>query len=565
MRIIVAIIAVLGAVASATAEEIRYTLTPQVEHGALNGIAVEMVLTGEADGETAIELPDAWGGKSELWRGISEFRVSGKGLKLDTGGSPALKVLRHAPGATLTVRYRVTQTWPGEPAVSRSNEYRPVIKANYFHVIGWTMMARPKWSLATNVTVSFGGLPEGWQFASDLEHGSLTLADLLESVSVGGDFRVLKAGALRVAIRGTWAFSDADFVKRLQPIIASHHKFWGDQPTPFLVTVLPLQADVGSMSLGGTGLNDAFAFFATANVEGGQLTRILAHEHLHSWIPRRVGMMPQENNDSIEYWLSEGFTDFYTYRLLMREGLWSVEETAKAYNDVMWDYAFSPVRNAPNAKVAAEFWGDRAMNDLPYLRGLLFATLIDDRVRRLSSGSRDLDDVMLAMKRVVDAMGKGAIPPPIRGNFIALAKTAGGVDVQDDIARIIEKGETVVLPGDALAPCGLVETSMVAAFDRGFDGRKTIANNNIVTGVDPEGPAFAAGLRDGMRLLRLDLSEGRDSRVPLTYKVHADGKTREISYLPAGKRKVTLQELKLKPMSDEAVRKACAARFAGSG
>jgi hypothetical protein len=98
MRIIVAIMAVLSAVASATAGEIRYTLTSLVEHGALNGIAVEMVLTGEADGETAIELPDAWGGKSELWRGISEFRVSGQGLKLDAGGSPALKVLRHRAG-----------------------------------------------------------------------------------------------------------------------------------------------------------------------------------------------------------------------------------------------------------------------------------------------------------------------------------------------------------------------------------------------------------------------------------------------------------------------------------
>lgn len=565
MRTIVAIMAVLWAAASATAGEIRYTLTPQIEHGALNAIAVEMVLTGDADGETEIELPDAWGGKSELWRGISEFRVSGPGLKVDTGGSPALKVLRHAPGATLTVRYRVTQTWAGEPAVTGSNEYRPVIRPNYFHLIGWTMMARPKRSLATAATVSFRGLPEGWRFASDLEHGSLTLGDVLESVSVGGDFRVLKAGALRVAIRGAWAFSDDDFIKRLQPIIASHHKFWGDQPTPFLVTVLPLRAEVGSMSLGGTGLNDAFAFFATDNVEDRQLTRILAHEHLHSWIPRRVGMMPQENNDAVEYWFSEGFTDFYTYRLLVREGLWSVEEAAQAYNDVMWNYAFSPVRNAPNAKVAAEFWRDRAMNDLPYQRGLLFAALTDDRVRRASKGARDLDDVVLAMKRAIDAAGQGAIPPPIRRHFAVWAQEAGRVDVQGDIARHIETGETIVLPADALAPCGTIETGMVAEFDRGFDGRKTIANNNIVTGVDPNGPAFAAGLRDGMRILKLDLSEGRDSRVKLTYRVHADGVTREISYLPAGKRKVSLQELKLKPMSDEAARKSCAARFAGNG
>jgi predicted metalloprotease with PDZ domain len=564
MRTIVAIIAVVWASASATAEEIRYTLTPQVESGVLNSIAVEMVLTGEADGEAAIELPDAWGGKTELWRGISDFRVSGQGMKLDAGGSPALKIIRHAPRATLTVRYRITQMWVGEPVVSGSNEYRPIIRPNYFHVIGWAAMARPKWSLATPVAVSVRGLPEGWQFASDLEHGSLTLADVLESISVGGDFRVLKAGPLRVAIRGAWAFSDGDFIKRLQPIIASHYKFWGDEPAPFLVTVLPLQGEVGSMSLGGTGLNDGFAFFATTNVADRRLTRILAHEHLHSWIPRRIGMMPQGNDDPLEYWLSEGFTDFYTYRLLIREGLWNVEETARAYNDVMWDYAFSPVRNAPNTKVAAEFWSDRAMNDLPYQRGLLFAALMDDRVRRAANGSRDLDDVVLSMKRAVDGQGKGAIPPAIRSHFVARAKSLG-VDVEGDVARHIEKGETIVLPADALAACGTIETGVVAEFDRGFDGRKTIMNNNVVTGVDPDGPAFAAGLRDGMRILKLDLSEGRDSRIPLTYKVHAGGVTREISYLPAGKRKVTLQELKLKPMTDDAVRKACTARFAGTG
>ena len=107
-----------------------------------------------------------------------------------------------------------------------------------------------------------------------------------ESVIVGGDFRVVKAGLLRVAIRGAWPFSDADFTKRLEPIIASHHKFWGDPPEPFLVTVLPLLAPPGHRSIGGTGLGDAFAFFATTNADERNLTRILAHEHLHSWIPR---------------------------------------------------------------------------------------------------------------------------------------------------------------------------------------------------------------------------------------------------------------------------------------
>jgi predicted metalloprotease with PDZ domain len=247
----------------------------------------------------------------------------------------------------------------------------------------------------------------------------------------------------------------------------------------------------------------------------------------------------------------------------VRDGLWSIEEAASALNDAMWDYAFSPARNATNADVAASFWKDRAKGDIPYQRGLLFAALADDRVRRASKGKRDLDDVMLAMKKVADAAGPHGVPPPVRRQFVASMKEAS-VDIVEDIGRLIEKGDTVFLPADVWEPCGPVETSDVAEFYRGFDGPRTIANNNVVTGVDPKGPAFAAGLRDGMRLRKLDLSEGRDSRVPLTYSVFVDGGTREISYLPAGKRKVTLQEFKLKPMTDEAARKSCAGRLGGN-
>jgi predicted metalloprotease with PDZ domain len=107
-------------------------------------------------------------------------------------------------------------------------------------------------------------------------------------------------------------------------------------------------------------------------------------------------------------------------------------------------------------------------------------------------------------------------------------------------------------------------TSDVAEFDRGFDGQKTMANGNTVTGVDPNGPAYAAGLRDGMRLLRLELGAGGDSRVPLTYRISEKGKVREINYLPAGKRHVSLQEFHLDAMLDEGKRKTCAGRLAGT-
>ncbi|MEQ1863040.1 MAG: hypothetical protein ABL996_00140 [Micropepsaceae bacterium] len=550
--------------AFAAGEPVRYTLTPIIENGALKAVSVEMAFAGEPDGETEIVLPDEWGGKSDLWRGIGEFRVTGAGMSAVSNADPARKIVRHAPSATLTVRYRLTQFWDGEPAFNGENEYRPVVRPGYFHLIGHTAFARPAWSLATRVSFAVLDLPATWRYASDLEHWSdaepLNLARLMESISVGGDFRMATVGTLRVAIRGAWPFSDRDLVARLEPIVASHHKFWGDERKPFLVTVLPLKSSPGSSSLGGTALGDAFAFFATANVDGGQITRVLAHEHLHSWIPRRLGAMP-EIDDSAEYWLSEGFADFYTYRLLMRDGGMALDAFAKMANGVFWSYGFSPVRNAANSRIVEQFWSDRDVGQLPYQRGFLFAALADHRLRKATKGKFDLDDVMFAMKRDADAGSDR--PVPVRQNFV-VNMNKFGVDVTGDIERFIEKGETIALPSDVWRTCGPVSTAEIAEFDRGFDGRRTMANHNIVVGVDPNGPAYAAGLRDGMLILRLDLGQGSDSRVPLVYRIAEGEHVREISYLPQGKRRVSIQEFLLKGDLKDDERKMCTARLAGT-
>jgi len=559
----IVIVAALAAANSATADGIRYTVTPVIADGALKAIAVEMVLAGERDGETELLLPDEWSGKNDLWRGIGEFRVSGQGLTAVSGSVPSQKIMRHAPNATLTVRYRVSQFWAGEPTANGQNEYCPVVRPGYFHLIGPTVFAMPNWNLTTPISVTWKDFPRGWGLASNLEHARegkpLNLADLMQSVSVGGDFRVLSAGKLRVAIRGTWPFDDQAFIKRLEPIVASHYKFWGDAREPFLVTVLPLLAAPGTSSLGGTALEQAFAFFASAKVDDKQLTRTLAHEHLHSWIPRRIGSMPQVN-DAADYWLSEGFTDFYSYRLLVRDGAMTVEEAAKTFNDLLWAYGFSRARNASNAQVTQQFWTDPEVQNLPYRRGFLFAALSDYRVRQATAGAKDLDDVMMGMKR--DAAG-GDVPPPARQLF-AENMNKLGVDVSGDIARFIEKGESIVLPAEIWQPCAALSKSEVAGFDRGFDGRRTMANGKVVTGVDPSGPAYAAGLRDGMRLLRLDLGEDGDSRVPLTYRIADGAKAREITYLPAGKRRVSVQEFRFAGVLDTTGRNACAARLAGT-
>ena len=552
-------IVVAGALAASVAETggLHYTLSPVIEGGKLKAIDVEMALTGESDGETEIALPDNRGDSREAWRGVTQFRIEGA-TSVATGGNPVRRLVRHAPGAPLTVRYRLKQFWAGEP---EGVEGRPIIKPGYFHFLGYGALARTKWSAATPASVSFKGFPKSWRLASDLEHGPLTQKTVQQSVTVGGDFRILKASLLRIALRGVWTFKDDDLLREIEPIIASHHKFWGDPPSAFLITMIPIAAKPNSASAGGTGLGDAFAFYVTPNMKlDRHIKHGLAHEHMHSWIPLRVGEQSPANDGLADTWLSEGFTDFYTYRLMARDGLSPIEEMAKALNEIMWTYAWSSARNATNATLGAEFWRDEAAHRIPYLRGLLIAAIADDRLRRESRGTRDLDEVMLEMRRVADTADVDA-KPPLRENFLAATKAAG-VDFAGMVKQFVDDAETVLLPADIWVPCGVVETSEVAEFARGFRGAQTKANKNIVVGVDPDGPAYAAGLRDGMKILNLDLSGERDSRVPLTYRVLVDGKVREISYLPQGKRRERVQELKLR-MLDDAGRKACAARLGG--
>jgi predicted metalloprotease with PDZ domain len=132
------------------------------------------------------------------------------------------------------------------------------------------------------------------------------------------------------------------------------------------------------------------------------------------------------------------------------------------------------------------------------------------------------------------------------------------------VARCVEKGELILLPADTFGPCGTVATLDLAEFTRGFDSEKTAASGNVITGIDPDGPAYAAGMRDGMKIIKREAGKPGDSRVELVYRVNDNGTERTIRYKPEGKKRVTLQELQLTANLDAAARAACVARIGGT-
>ncbi|MDZ4741436.1 MAG: hypothetical protein SGJ03_16250 [Alphaproteobacteria bacterium] len=549
-------------VAAAHAEtSVQYALSPVMNAKGLVGLNVEMRFDGEDDGDTVLLLPNEWGGKTKLYEGLRDLKIAGGDVV--ASGDPAKRIVRHRPRAKLFVSYRVVQNWPGEPKAEGANEYRPIVQPGYFHVLGNAVFITPERDDDPPASFELKSLPPGWSFASDLEHSTmgrtLVLRDMVESVLVGGDFRVLKRSNVRVALRGKWPFSDEAFADRLQPIIDSHHRFWGDPPEPFLVTALPLTGESGSTSVGGTGRDDGFAFFATADAEDALLNRLLAHEHLHTWIPRRLGAMP-EHDEAADYWLSEGFTDFYTARLLLRDGLWGLKKFTDELNEALRVYAASSVRTAPNAKIIKDFWTDSNTQQLPYLRGQLLAMRWDHMLLQASDGARDLDDVVLAMKAQLKASPDSKA---LATELFAAQMQKAGVDVTGDLAALVRDGGAVLLAEVIFGPCGEVETFDVAEFDRGFDADKTALNENVIVGLREDSPGYRAGLRNGMKIVKREAGKPGDSRVALTYRVWDGGNERLITFLPEGSRRLTMQELVLESGMDEGERKVCVARLSG--
>lgn len=553
---------------AAPERSVAITLSPVMGAGGLEALDVEMRADGEADGETVIRLPDRWAAETDLIRHVTDLRITGGAV---TAPSPSVRVVKHRPGAALVVRYRLTSGYPADPP--RGNPYRPIVRPGWFHVLGEATFATPLWDDRTPARFRWKDWPKAWRVASDLDHGRLgrplTLGDLRESVSVGApDLRVvtrtIHGGTVRIALRGAWSFDDAAFGDGLARIIDAQRRFWGGIDGPYFVSLIPTVGGEGVTSLGGTGRSDAFALFATPNTELESFRFLIAHEHTHAWVPREIGRMAGENQgEALDYWISEGFTDFYTYRTLALSGVWSLEDYARNLNEVLGAYDRSPVRAEPNSRILADFWEDPAVKKLPYQRGMLLAFLWDARVRQATGGVRDLDDVMrLMQQRRREAEVAGKPVDFVRAGFVGAMKDVAGLNVGPDIARYIEIGEPVVLPPDSFA-CLTLTVEPRPVFDRGWDPEATTAAGNVVTGLRPDSSAYAAGLRDGMKIVRREAGQPGDSRVEYALRVADAGTERVIRFMPKGKGVYIAREVAVPIGLTEPARAACAARLGG--
>ncbi|HEX6911032.1 MAG TPA: hypothetical protein VF142_11590, partial [Longimicrobium sp.] len=256
------------------------------------------------------------------------------------------------------------------------------------------------------------------------------------------------------------------------------------------------------------------------------------------------GGFPADDEVSV-YWLSEGFSDFYAGRALLRAGLWTPADYVAELNTTLLRNASSPARLATSPEVSARFWSDPNVRQLPYDRGHLLGALLDYRVRRATEGRADLDDVLNETRAIARRRQNAPSPAHAGDLFTATLMARFDMDVTGTLALHLDGGEPVFLPPDLYGACATVRTVQQPEFTRGFDPAATSRAGNVVAGVDPAGPAYAAGLRDGMRLLRRESGAMGDASVELAYRVDDGGTERVIRYLPAGTGTIAFQRIEL--------------------
>lgn len=469
------------------ASRLHYVFTPEA-----GKLRVAVLLEGVRE-ETDLVLPSASGEAAGLERGIAAMRLT-----------PAKGRARLA--------YELIQDWQGDSR--ESVRHRPHVDASHFEINTANAIVHPKLDLAQRVDCTFEWrLPAGWtlatSFGAAVSNGEPIRQrfrgawnEVQNAMFAAGDFRLLRSkvgnGELVLALRGPFAFSDAEAAGKIEKLILLQRHFWRDPNVPyFLVTLSPFAP--GQSSSGGSGFTNAFNLYTSSDAPFSDgLLSLISHETFHAWNPLKLGRIRHEQ--SIK-WFTEGFTTFYQDLLLWQNNLIGTAAYLEPVNRIV-----------------------REQSRSPYERGAAIALWLDFEIRRRSSGKFSLDSVMRDLYE-----GRRKHPDLSNERILAaIARYANAGTMQR--LRAALDGGPIETPPKLRAICA--EPRMVAMyeFDLGMD-RAALLETNRVKALAAGSEAERAGLREGDRVRGMSIhwnDTGKPVKLTLT-----DGRRTE--YLPRGR------------------------------
>ena len=509
-----------------TTASIAVTLRPAIE-GRL-GVGVEIVAAGDAT------LLRAWSRTSGAADELGELVVRDEAGVIATRRDANRVELDRAPQGAVHVSYRCFVP-SGRAAANTLSVF-----SDHFVGAGETLLLLPD---------EYDDRPVSLSVAID--GSTLKLARAASSLGVGstragqriGRFlrrSTFMGGALGTAVfeapeghdEGAWlgatAFDPRPVIGELAQVRTGFGDFFRDrdaEPMTYLI--------IGESRREGEFTSSARAGSVLVQVGAhdpwtAPLRVAVAQQMLHAWIGGALWIGPTDREHEAESaWFIDGVARYLARRLLRKFGVLDSNEVRDEITVQIAEQATSKYRLESTARVASRV-PDKAARALLAARGALYATLVDAEIRAASGGRRSLDEVIIALyRRALDK--RKALPAADWVEALTLDLGSRGAA---EYKRYIEMGEAIVLPDDALGACFRPARATYSRFELGYDERATRDSiKRTVVGLDPAGPAFRAGVREGDIIDAAEYRAGRTD-MPVRLTVLRRGNALSLSYLP---------------------------------
>lgn len=434
-----------------------------------NGLKVQLDFDLKRAGDSsALYYRNRMWDENNIFRSLLIHADENPGMRFKADTSNNRILLYHPKSKHIRFTYRIKQDY-AEPDYNVA--YRPRVHYDFFHVLGQTLFAVPmEWATThfmgkkLDVQIEWVNFPEGFKihntFASQtaLQKTKTTLWDgLYHSLFVGGDYRIYtfkhQDKLVHLAVRGEWlkGADDAFWLGHAQKAIQSQRDFWNDYSQDYFTLIIsPTVSQNDSLHKGrsvlGTAVTNAFFVQATNNPfnEPETFIYVLHHELMHYWIGGKI----KTRHEELNYWFSEGFTDYYTYKNRLRCGNLTFTEWQAMFNkEVIQAHWKNPERNIPNYRIKDAFWESRNVEKVPYRRGAIFAFWLDNQILLKSNYTQSLDNLMRDLLAVCTKEGK-LMDDEL---FLGLAQTYLDEDISYFFQKHVIAGEDMDLPKEKWA------------------------------------------------------------------------------------------------------------------
>ena len=363
-------------------------------------LKVEVTLKGKFEDKLILNLPSKWAGTSYI-KQITNVQVSSNANHAKLAlieKDDTYQAIIGIPNLSdqIKISYEIHQK-PDNP----SNVHEAIIRDNLVHAPGYGIFATPDDLSETTkirMIINWRAFNQSWKTISSYGISSslnlnITVPELLHAVYVAGKIRIYKISdhpnPVFLSLYEHFDIEDQKIVSDLSKIINSQKAFFNDFDFQYYAISL-IEGDDPS-SMGGTMLFNCFSAFLPKGVRTADYYMLFAHEHLHNWIGG--GKIRNNEDEELNYWWTEGFTEFYSRLIALRSGGIDAENFIKESNQLLRQYYLSPVNRESNLRIKKDFWKNHDIEKLPYYRGFVFAIYLNNMIKQ-QNHMHSLDNVM---------------------------------------------------------------------------------------------------------------------------------------------------------------------------